>query len=59
MIRDLDKSNIEIVRDALKDITDTIRAEERKTGQKYYYINNVWCDEHGQKYLNEILDILK
>lgn len=30
-----------------------------KGGKKYYYMNNNWCDSHGQEYLNEILEVLK
>ncbi|HJE03306.1 MAG TPA: hypothetical protein K8U92_05445 [Aliarcobacter thereius] len=30
-----------------------------KGGRKYYYMNNNWCDIHGQDYLEEILDMLK
>lgn len=28
-----------------------------KGGKKYYYMNNTWCDIHGQEYHNKILKI--
>ena len=30
-----------------------------KGGKKYYYMNNNWCDSHGQEYLDKILEVLK
>jgi hypothetical protein len=30
-----------------------------KGGKKYHYMNNNWCDSHGQEYLDEIFEVLK
>lgn len=27
-------------------------------GKKYYYMKNVWCNKHGQEYLDKVLEIL-
>jgi len=29
-----------------------------KGGKKYYYMNNNWCNIHGQEYLDKILEVL-
>jgi len=30
-----------------------------KGGKRYYYMNNNWCDIHGQGYLDKIFEVLK
>jgi class 3 adenylate cyclase len=30
-----------------------------KGGKRYYYMNNNWCDIHGQEYLDKILEVIE
>jgi class 3 adenylate cyclase len=30
-----------------------------KGGKKYHYMNNNWCDIHGQEYLDKVLEVLQ